>query len=212
MKRRHFLAQAAALLGSSSVSHAKQEAAPVATDGMKPYIQVSPIREDLDVIRVYYTPECTFSRAYLPFFANLSKTLPKGRVFIYSDVVNHRDTTSYALACAAVRRNFPNYMNNFVEASMIGAQDRGLELRAWSAIDQVGRAARIPKPISRVVWEQKSPLQEDVLAAIDLQAHYKITNTPSVAVAGTYIVNPEIAMGDMEMFSSLLNAVISMSR
>lgn len=212
MKRRHFIAQAAGMIGFSSISHAKQEDTVGPIDSMKPYVQVSPLKEDLDVVRVYFTPECSFSRAYLPFFANLKKTLPKERIFVYSDLVNRRDGPAYALACAAVRRNFPAYMSNFVEASMIGVQDKGMVLRSWAAIDRIGRAAQIPKPLSQVVWEQKKELQADVISAVNMQSHYKVTNTPSVAVAGTYIVNPEVAMGDMEMFSNLLNAVISMSR
>lgn len=212
MDRRDLLLRSAALLAIPEIGWAKPDESVKPLDGMKPYVQVEPLKEDLEVVRVYFTPECTFSRSYLPFFSNLKKTLPPNRKFVYSDVVNHRDGAVYALASATVRKVFPNYVNNFVEASMIAVQDKGLPVRSWQVIDQIGKAAQIPMPLSRAVWEQKQLMQAEVIEAVRMQNHYKISNTPSVAVAGTYVVNPEIAMGDMEMFSNLLNAVISMTQ
>lgn len=195
------------LIGNTSAQERQNS-----VDKMKPYIQVETLKDDAEMVRVYFSPECSFSKSYFPFFQNLKKTLPPTRRFQYNDVVNRRDGTSYALACAAVRRSFPEYMSNFVEASLIGVQERSLNIRSWAHIDSIGRAARLPKKVSELVMSQSSVLQDDVLDGIRRQGHYKITNTPSVAVAGTYVVNPEIVMGDMEMFSRLINGVISMTQ
>jgi hypothetical protein len=54
-------------------------------------------------------------------------------------------------------------------------------------------------------------LRRDVAHLIDLQAKMKITNTPSVAVAGTYVVTPEFTAGDANQFSTLVNAVVSLT-
>jgi hypothetical protein len=39
-----------------------------------------------------------------------------------------------------------------------------------------------------------------------------VTNAPTVAAAGTYLVTPEFTAGDAAMFSQLVNGLISMAR
>lgn len=181
-----------------------------ALDQMRPYIQVKTVAGDEFTIRTFFSPNCTFSRQYFPFFQNLSKTVPATQKFEFTPLVNKGDGIEYALAFMAVRRFYPQYVQNFVEASLRGVQDLGMSPRNWVAIDRMGKAAHIPVPLPKLVEENFSTLQLDVNKIVRLQHDLKITNTPSVTVAGTYIVTPEFTAGNSEQFSNLVNGLVSM--
>ena len=194
----------------SPVAYA-QEKPTVATQG-NPWIQVKSIPSEEHIVRAYFSPNCSFSKNYFSFFKNLSVSLEAqtDNKFEYSPVVNRGDGIEYSLAFAAVKRYYPKFVMNFVQASMEGAQDRMIPTNTWAGIDRIGKAARIPVPVSKLVFDNRPTLQKDVLKMVNLQAEEKITNTPSVAVNGTYIVTPEfVNNGDPQQFSMLINAVIS---
>ena len=202
-----------ALLACAHVAHAQGAAAlgnALASQQMRPYLQVKPVPGDTDVVRAFFSPSCTYSRSYFQFFKNLGATLPAGRTFAFTPLVNKGDGVSYALSFYAVQRYYPVYLNNFVEASLVGVQDKGLSTRNWVGIERIGRAAHVPVSVPQLVQQHKTELIGVVQHAIDVQQGLAITNTPSVSVAGTYIVTPEFTNGDAEMFSTLVNAVISM--
>ncbi len=178
---------------------------------LKPYVEVAPVAGDEAVVRVFFSPNCAYSRQYFQFFRNLEATLPKNRQFIFSPVVNRGDGIAYALAFEAVRQSFPQYLDNFVDASFQGAQDHGLRTDTWAGIDRIGKAAHVPQSVPRLVAALRHDVDQAVAKAIVRQKALKITNTPSVSVAGTYIVTPELTNGDMRMFSQLINGVITMS-
>lgn len=188
-------------------------AAPVGpgpVEQLRPYLQVKTVEGDEFRVRAFFSPSCSFSRQYLPFFLNLANTLPREIQFSFTPVVNKADGLMYAFAFAAVQRFYPRYLNNFVEASLVGVQEKGLSTRNWFGVERIGKAAGVPVPLGRLVEENIAALQSDVERLVSLQGKLKITNTPSVTVAGTYVMTPEFTGGDPEEFSSLVNAVISM--
>lgn len=178
---------------------------------LKPYLQVKPVAGEEKAVRVFFSPSCKFSRMYLSFFRNLEATLPPDRVFTMTPLVNKSDGIAFAMAFMAVRRYYPAYTNNFIEASMIGVQDRGISTATWAGLDRIGKAAGIPKPVPQLVQMHLQQVEKDVMTAIRVRNGLEVSNTPAVAVAGTYIVTPEFAYGDAQMFSKLVNGVISMA-
>jgi hypothetical protein len=192
-----------------SAQCAPSSASPLA-DQLRPYLQVKPVEGDEFRVRAFFSPSCSFSKQYLPFFLNLSNTLPQDKQFAFTPVVNKADGLTYAFAFAAVQRFYPRHVNNFVEASLRGVQDMGLSTRNWVGIERIGKAAGIPVPIGRLIEDNLPILKSDVEQLMTLRSRLKITNTPSVSVAGTYIVTPEFTGGDTNQFSTLVNAVVSM--
>jgi len=178
---------------------------------MNPYIQVKTVVGDEYTVRAFFSPGCSYSKQYFPFFSNLRTTLPAGEKFEFTPVVNKGDGVGYAMSFLAVKRFYPQYVSNFVEASLRGVQDLGLSPKNWAAIDRIGKAAHIPVSVPKLVNDNRTVLLKDLDQAIQLQSDLKITNTPSVSVAGTYIVTPEFTMGDSAQFSSLVNGLISMT-
>lgn len=195
------------IAGISLGANAQQ---PPSVDQLKPYIQVKTVAGDEFTVRAFFSPSCSYSKQYLGFFNNLANTMPNTQKFEFTPVVNKGDGIPYALSFLAVKRYYPRYVPNYVEASLRGVQDLGLAPSNWAAIDRFGKAAQIPVPISKLIDENMDLLRKDLDIAISMQRQLKITNTPSVSVAGTYIVTPEFTAGNSDQFSSLVNGIISM--
>jgi hypothetical protein len=199
------------VLGLSCCVHAAAVASGSAAEPPHPYLQVRTVEGDEFRVRAFFSPSCSFSKQYLPFFLNLASTLPRDQQFAFTPVVNKADGLAYAFAFAAVQRFYPRHVNNFVDASLRGVQDLGLSTRSWAGIERIAKAAAIPVPLGRLVEGNLPVLKGDVERLITLQARLQVTNTPTVSVAGTYLVTPEFTAGDPGQFSTLVNAVISMA-
>ena len=177
----------------------------------KPYIQVKSVAGDEKMVRAFFTPSCSYSKAYFRFFKNLQGTMPSNKGFEFTPVVTKTDGLSYAMSYAAVQKYYPTYLNNFIEASFMGVQDKGISTGNWRGIDRIGRAAGVPVSIPQLVKDHSKEIESRVGEFIQLQHNLHITNTPSVSISGTYIVTPEFTNGDMAMFSQLVNGLISMT-
>lgn len=200
MNRRTFLG----VLAIPMVSYAQQD------KEVRPYIQVGPVKSEAGVIRGYFSPSCPYSRQYLPFFRNLAATLPANKRFEFAYALNPTDGVSYALAMAAIRQYFPQKTLQFIEASLLAVQDSGISIKAWIGIDKVAKSVGIPD-LTKVIEKNMNFLQGSVSALYSLQTQLQITNTPTIAISGQYIVTPEFTNGDSRRFSDLVNALISMS-
>ena len=206
--RRRALGALAGLTGWNARSQAQP---PSQAEQFKPYLQVTPVAGEDRTVRVFFSPGCKFSRMYLSFFRNLEATLPADRLFMMTPLVNKSDGIAFSMAYMSVRRYYPAYINNLIEASMIGVQDKGISTSTWPGLDRIGKAAGIPKSVPQLVQEHLAQVERDVQAIITVRHALAIVNTPAVAVAGTYIVTPEFAYGDAQAFSQLVNGVISMA-
>lgn len=206
MKRRNFF------IGVSTVASLDfVRAQNFKKDEFKPYFEVSPILGEEEKVRVYFSPSCPFSKQYFPFFKNLEGTLPVNKQFIFSPLLNRTDGVAYGLAFSAISLSYPKYINNFVEASLEGVQNRGQTVRNWPGIDRVGQAARLPVSAAQLTQENLEKALFETQRLIEIQSKCGIKNTPAVLIAGTYWVTPEITNGDSSQFSQLVNALISMT-
>lgn len=210
MKKRTFLR----IVGAVSIAAgAKPVFAQVKApqEQLNPYIQVKTVPGDEFTVRAFFSPACPFSKQYAPMFRNLANTLPTGQHFEYTPLVNKGDGIAFPMAFYAIRRYYPQYIPNFIEASMKGVQELGLSVKNWAAIEKIARAAHVPVSVPQLVSQHWDELQKEVDVAILRQRDLKITNTPTISVAGTYTVTPEFTGGDAEQFSRLVNGVISMA-
>lgn len=185
---------------------------PAGMEQLKPYLQVKPVEGDEETVRVFFSPSCQFSRNYFQFFNNLQATVPRQKAFIFTPLVNKADGIQFALSFLAVQKYYPSYVRNFMEASFIGAQDRGISTSNWAGIDRIGQAAHLPVSVPRLVADHASELEKELRAALVRQKQLAVTNTPAVSVSGTYIVTPEFTSGDAALFSQLVNGLISMAK
>lgn len=189
-----------------------QQAGVSGVDAFKPYLQVKTVPGEERNVRAFFSPACPYSRQYFQFFKNLEATLPSSKVFKFTPLVNSGDGVQFALAFFAVQRFYPTYLHNFMEASFIGVQDKNMVTTSWLGINKIGTAARIPVPLTKLIQEHLPEVRADVIQMTKTQAAFEVMNTPAVVVAGTYVVTPELTNGDVQVFSSLVNGLISMVR
>jgi hypothetical protein len=179
---------------------------------IRPFLQVPTIVKEENTVRVFFSPNCPYSYNYFNFFLNLSKSLPKELKFELSPLPNKRDGVEYALAFLAIRRFMPEHTSEFTKSSFKVFQDLGLNSKNWSAIERVTRASNIEVNLPSLVLARKAVLINDLSALIQLTKELRVTNTPCVAVVGTYTVTPEYVSGaDPALFNQLVNGVISMA-
>ncbi|GEM_PF-1365105 len=179
---------------------------------IRPYLQVPTVAKEESTVRVFFSPNCPYSYNYFNFFLNLSQSLPKELKFELSPLPNKRDGIEYALAFLAIRRFMPEHTSEFTKSSFRGFQDLGLNSKNWSAIERITKASNIEVNLPGLVLSRKSILINDLSALIQLTKELRVTNTPCVAVVGTYTVTPEYVTGaDPALFNQLVNGVISMA-
>ena len=179
---------------------------------IKPYLQVPFIASEESTVRVFFSPNCPYSANNFDFFSNLSKTLPKELRFELSVLPNTKDSAVYALSYLAIRRYYPRNLKLFVQASFKACQEMGLSSKSWSVIQRLGTVSHIPVNVPALVLNNKSVLTQDLTDLINLCKALKVTNTPCVAVDGTYTVTPEFVNGaDPAIFNQLVNSIISMA-
>ncbi len=179
---------------------------------LRPYLQVKPVAGDERIVRVFVSPGCPFSKMYLQFFRNLAATLPTGKTLIYTPLVNRADGVAYAMGFAAVQRYHPALLDNFIEASMVASQDKGIATSTWPGLERIGKASGLPVSLPKLVSASKVEVMADVERYVSLRHNLQVLNTPAVSVAGTYVVNPEFTKGDAALFSQLVNGIVSMAR
>ena len=148
----------------------------------KPYIQVKTVAGDERMVRAFFSPGCPYSKQYFQFFKNLAATLPESKTFAFTPLVNKADGVAYAASFAAVQRYYPAYVANFVEASLVGVQDKGISTLSWAGIDRIGRAAHIPVPVSRLTFQHKKEVNSDLQELKSLQKKLEITKHMSIFV------------------------------
>ena len=208
-KRIASLAVALCMFNMVGYSYAQQN---LPQTQIKPYLQVQPLSGDEKNIRVFFSPNCSFSRNYLQFFRNLATTLPEDKSLIYMPLVNKGDGLIFALSFAAVQRFYPQFVDRFIEAAMTAVQDKGIATSNWAGIEKIGQAAKLPVSLPALVKQNQAQSQQDVERMIIIRHHLNVLNTPAVSVAGTYIVTPEFTGGDAQLFSQLVNGMISMAQ
>ncbi|OYU42005.1 MAG: thiol-disulfide isomerase, partial [Burkholderiales bacterium PBB4] len=112
-------------------------------------------------------------------FKNLAGTLPEDKRLIYTPLVNRGDGLSYAMAFAAVQRFYPAYLDSFIEASMVAAQDKGVSTATWLGLDRIGRATRLPVSLPKLVKDNETQVIRDVELFITLRHNLQVVNTPA---------------------------------
>lgn len=178
------------------------------TDGptldQRPFIELTnPITQDLNLVLTFFSFTCPFCRLQHEAIANWSSGLPtKWLRHEWVPLVTDRQTMTVAIIFYAARKQFPNPrdLRTFMSRAYAMVQDEKkpvTDARAWQAL--------LNKPID--ANEHKT----DVLNAAKRLVDYQITNTPSISMAGRYVITPEIVNGRADMFIQLANGVASMA-
>lgn len=191
--------------------HAGAEQQSVQTNPVK---DVSPyVEKDKSTVIVFFKFGCPACRIFHPALTEWGKTLPKDISFQFSPVIepgdgkNVSDETLFGL-------------QSFWVAEKIGtkAQRDGFAFDAYSLVQDERAGADRDRWFDALLaqglksknivsaWKSELELGD---ARVLRQFHYRPTTTPTLVICGKWMISPESANGDQELFAQLANGLVS---
>ena len=209
MKRRAFLLGASALLmqGRGVVAPAAA-AAPPAT--AMPYAEVTPVGEDTYRCIAFFQFTCPHCRDLHPSLVRWGRSLPRGVGFEFMPVLVptaplDRGQVMAARAWYAVLLAAPARLDAFAASAYALVQDGRMSMEAGATWEAAARQAGVGD-FARA-WE-RVPVDR-LQRAMEKLAAYRIQSTPSLVIAGRYVVTLDDTQGDAELFLRLASGLLS---
>ncbi len=196
MKRRTFLASVIAL----------PLLAQAAEEEFRPYRQVS---RGADKARIYsyFSFACPVCRDYHRELEHWGKGVPKKMSFEMVPVVTAADRPHMIAARAwyAVMKAAPEKSASFADAAYALIHDQRMKLddpETWIQACKISGVRNF-----ELAW--KAVPVVEVTRATSLLKDYAITETPSLAIGGRYVITPDNTQGDHRLFVQLANGLAS---
>ena len=215
MKRREFLLGTSALLlaGRGGVATAAVPAtAPAAATARTPYMEVAPLIEDARRCIAFFQFGCPHCRDLHPSLERWGRSLPRGVDFEFMPVLApsaplDRGQVMAARAWYAVARDAPSRLGAFAESAYALVQDGRLSMEAATTWEAAARYAGVSS-FTRA-WERVRV--DRILRATEKLITYRVQSTPSLAIAGRYVVTLDDTQGDADLFLRLASGLLSKS-
>lgn len=225
-RRQTLAAIAAALAGPAITLPAWSQGAPSGATGKapgissKPYDPIHPpVKGDENKIRFLFTYDCQYCRSYHNGLIQWGSTLPK--TYAFSAIPLITDPTNDNLVLAVFGRliaqgvapaKIPLY--DFAMYSLLqGEPETGKSARQTiTTNDVIQTLVNIGvdiKVIQKFMTTRGDAVQKRIPEHAEMVGTYKLTATPSVALLGRYVVNPDHANSNPQQFLLLLNGMIS---
>ncbi len=209
MKRRTFLLGTSALLmqGRGVVAPA---AAPAPAASTLPYAEVSPVVADARRCIAFFQFTCPHCRDLHSSLVRWGRSLPRGVEFEFMPVLApaiqpDRGQVMAARAWYAVAQAAPSRLEAFAERAYALVQDGRMSMAAVATWEAAARQAGVGDFVR--AWER---LRVDrIQRAMEKLAAYRIQSTPSLAIAGRYMVTLDDTQGDAELFLRLASGLLS---
>jgi thiol:disulfide interchange protein DsbA len=209
MKRRAFLLGTSALLmqGRGVVAPA---AAPAPATSAMPYAEVSPVGEDARRCIAFFQFGCPHCRDLHPALVRWGRSLPRGVGFEFMPVLApaaplDRGQVMAARAWYAVAQAAPSRLEAFAESAYALVQDGRMRMETGATWEAAARQAGVGD-FARA-WERVRV--DRIGRAMEKLAAYRIQSTPSLAIAGRYVVTLDDTQGDAELFLRLASGLLS---
>lgn len=180
------------------------------SDPPKPYKELSQkILGDKKSVKVFFQYTCPYCATYFSGLDGWGKTLPPSWKFEWVPIVastNKEDiipAMAYYAALQTDRQKISLFSLHAYDA--IVTQRRAItDPNTWIAIC---KACSMPERPFMSAFKKISPAI--IQATARDCARYQISETPSVAIGGAYVVTPNNANGNTDLFYQLLNGMVS---
>ncbi len=176
------------------------------------YTQVPQIGGEWDVVRLFFSFSCPFSKDWHDAFVKWGRSLPNGMNFLPTPLVTLDDDESYpsALAFYSVLKASPARIMDFMVKSYEGVQERKLDPTDVRTYIMAAANAKVDmKEFGRLMSSQA--MSNMVERAGLVRQKYKVAHTPSFGIHGRYVASPEGVAGNPGLMLQLLNALVSKS-
>ncbi len=208
MRRRAFLLRTSAWLLQACACSAAAAVASVPSNAEGPYSEVAPVGEDARRCIAYFQFDCPHCRALHPLLERWGRSLPNGVGFEFMPVVtSERGQIMAARAWYAVAMAAPSRLDAFADRAYALVQDGRMRLDAGATWEAAARQAGV-RDFMRA-WE-RVPV-ERIGRVVEKLAAYRVKSTPSLAIAGRYVVTLDDTQGDAELYLRLASGLLSRS-
>ncbi len=211
MKRRAFLLGTSALLmqgrvsATSARSVARNAEAPYSAE---PYSEVAPVSEDVRRCIAFFQFNCPHCRVLHPLLGHWGRSLPKGVGFEFMPVVtSERGQIMAARAWYAAALAAHSRLDAFAERAYALVQDGRMSLEAGATWEAAARQAGV-SDFARA-WQRVSV--DRIGRAVEKLTAYRVQSTPSLAIAGRYVVTLDDTQGDADLYLRLASGLLSKS-
>ncbi|MDD5056537.1 MAG: hypothetical protein PHQ60_02090 [Sideroxydans sp.] len=196
------------VFSQSAVADVRPPAVPNPIKDVTPYVE-----KDKTSVIAFYRFGCPACRMFHTSLSAWGKSLPKGISFQFYPVVEPGDGHD-------ISNETMLGLQTFWVAERIGtpAQREAFAAEAYSLVQDEKQGsnrdrwfdALLSQGLSRqsivTAWKAEIELGS---ARYERQAHYRPTNTPSLVICGKWMISPDSANGDPNLFAQLANGLVS---
>ena len=222
MIRRNALALMAAAAAAPGFGQTRSNAGAGGGDTManKPYdVLETPIAADRKRVRLLFTYDCPFCLRYHNGLVNWGASLPSSLTFDAFPVITNGDNENLVAAVigrtigqAVAPKVLPAFDHSMYTAIQ-GDAENNVPAKAKLTIDDVLKAlvaaGAKAKDIQQYVRTKGKAIEAGLPRHVEIIRTYKLTATPSVAIGGRYVINPDHTQGNPQNLLLLLNGVVS---
>lgn len=176
----------------------------------KPYTELAKkISGDTRAVKVFFQYTCPFCANYFSGIDGWGKTLPPSWKFEWVPVVASTSKEEFiaAMAYYAALQTDPQKISLFslhAYDAIISQRKLVSDPNTWIG---VCRACQMHEQVFINAFKKVAP--SVIQAAAKDCARYRISETPSVAIGGSYVITPNNTNGNAELFYQLLNGMVS---
>lgn len=178
-----------------------QEAAP-----SLPYREVKAQAEDAKKVIVFFSFSCPICAGYDQLLSRWVKTMPPGWTAEFMPIaVPDKGNYMAARAFYSVKQADPERLPAFMSAVYTLIQQNGMTMedpQTWKKAVDIAHVAGFQD-----AWKQVT--QAKLEKAFAKLLTYGVDATPSMVIAGRYVISPDDVSGDQAMFINLANGMIS---
>lgn len=180
----------------------------VQKDSMNPF-RVANVHGDNQIVRFFYSVTCPHSRLAHQTIQRWGGTLPKSLRFIQTPIVTaERSSMVSAGAFHTAKLLRPSGVDHFLTTVYSLIQDKHYAPESINTYLEAAKANNYDVvKFERVMRSDR--VIELFLEDAKLLSAYRLETTPSIAIGGKYLVDPEPTQGINANFFELINAVTS---
>lgn len=171
-----------------------------------PYREVTLQSQDARKVIVFFSFSCPVCASYDQLLTRWSQTMPTGWSAEFIPVaVPDKGNYMAARAFYAVQDADPARLPAFMSAAYAQIQEGGMEMenpQTWAKAVATAKVQGFEKAWANVT-------QDRLESAFAKLLTYGVDATPSMAIGGRYVINPDDVQGDNQMFISLANGMVS---
>ena len=198
MDRRTMLSMLAGAVATPSFAQLAKSPSPDAVDS-KPYDVLQPaIAADRKRVRLLFAYDCPFCLRYHNGLVSWGASLPKSVTFDAFPVIANLDNESVPMAIVG------RLIGQALDHKVLPAYDYAM----FTAIQGDPQTGAMPKGTLNMD-QVLNALVEAGINRTEIQRFVRTKATPSIAIGGRYVINPDHTQGNPQNLLLLLNGVVS---